>query len=149
MRVNPWVLFAAVLGVLMLSGRKALAYINGLAVPIDLGPIGGGFYLRRDAAAAFRQMVAQAAVAGVVLHVERAFATMEQQTSYWDLYVSGKGNLAAKPGYSNHQGGIAVDISSFQSTTYAWLAQNAGRFGFVNTGKSFSQPEPWHWEFRP
>jgi LAS superfamily LD-carboxypeptidase LdcB len=59
------------------------------------------------------------------------------------------GNLAATPGFSNHQNGVAVDIgvrSSFSSPEYLWLAKNASRFGFTNTGKDFPQPEPWHWE---
>lgn len=62
-------------------------------------------------------------------------------------YKAGGGNLAARPGYSNHQGGIAVDVGvgGTASAVYRWLAANAGRFGFVRTVKS----EPWHWEYRP
>ncbi len=61
---------------------------------------------------------------------------------------------AAKPGWSNHQSGIAVDIrvhltvvmlaENKTSKEYRWLKANAARFGFKRTVKS----EPWHWESR-
>lgn len=103
--------------------------------------------MRRDAAAAFLQLEAAARAAGHSLKPTRAFATMAAQEYFFNLFKSGKGNLAAKPGYSNHQGGIAVDLTvgPTSSQVYKWLARNAGRFGFVRTVKS----EPWHWEYRP
>jgi hypothetical protein len=48
------------------------------------------------------------------------------------------GNLAAKPGYSNHQSGRALDLS-----VSSWLVNNAARFGFKRTVPS----EAWHYEF--
>jgi hypothetical protein len=47
-------------------------------------------------------------------------------------------NLAAAPGYSNHQSGRALDL-----TVSSWLANNAARFGFKRTVPS----EAWHYEF--
>jgi hypothetical protein len=55
-------------------------------------------------------------------------------------------NQAAKPGFSNHQNGIAFDFSvpgGDGNPTYEWLKRNAPRFGFVRTVSN----EPWHWEF--
>jgi hypothetical protein len=57
--------------------------------------------------------------------------------------------LTAKPGYSNHQSGIAFDIHYGQTEAergkqYVWLCKNAWRFGFVRTVFS----ERWHWEYR-
>jgi LAS superfamily LD-carboxypeptidase LdcB len=57
----------------------------------------------------------------------------------------------ARPGFSNHQNGVAVDIqvnSSTSSPVYVWLKMNAKAYGFINTGASFKPPEFWHWEFR-
>ncbi len=53
----------------------------------------------------------------------------------------------ARPGYSMHERGLAVDfthngraITSRSSAAYRWLRSNAGRYGFKNLPS-----EPWHW----
>ena len=53
----------------------------------------------------------------------------------------------ARPGQSMHERGLAIDfqcngalIRSRSSPCFAWLAANAGRFGFRNLPS-----EPWHW----
>ena len=53
----------------------------------------------------------------------------------------------ARPGYSMHERGLAIDfqsngsfINSRSNPGYIWLAANAGRFGFFNLPS-----EPWHW----
>jgi peptidoglycan hydrolase CwlO-like protein len=53
----------------------------------------------------------------------------------------------ARPGYSMHERGLAIDfqsnglfINSRSNPGYIWLAANAGRFGFINLPS-----EPWHW----
>lgn len=58
----------------------------------------------------------------------------------------------AKPGSSNHGGGIAVDLTTgnrpsgnLNTVLYKWLINNAHRFGFVRTVAS----EEWHFEYRP
>jgi LAS superfamily LD-carboxypeptidase LdcB len=51
-----------------------------------------------------------------------------------------------KPGFSNHQNGIAFDIAvKSKISTFEWLSKNAERFGFVRSVPS----ERWHWEYRP
>jgi LAS superfamily LD-carboxypeptidase LdcB len=128
------------------GGRAITGYVNGVPRQITVSSIGGGKELRSDAAAAFNRMSAAARSAGVNLTVNSAFRTMEQQRALYQAYLNGTGNLAAKPGYSNHQGGIALDINvgGTGTATYRWLAANASRFGFQRTVPS----EPWHWEFR-
>lgn len=152
----PWALLAIVaVGLILLGSGKALAYVRGKAVEIDLAPVGSDVngqtaYLRADAAAQFLKMKAHAASQGISLIVEDAFRSMDDQIALYTAYQNKTGNLAAKPGYSNHQSGIAVDIrvgNSFTSPVYLWLNKNAPTYGWVNKGKSFPQPEPWHWEF--
>lgn len=144
-------LLGAVWLVMKYAARTVLAYVGGEAQKIRLGAIGDGFFLREDAAAAFNRMLWAAREAGVDLQVDSAFRTWDEQDSLYDKFLAGTGNLAAKPGFSNHQSGIAVDIivgASFDSPTYRWLAANAPTFGFINTGATFkTQKEPWHWEF--
>lgn len=78
--------------------------------------------------------------------------TYAQQQVLYNAYRNGTGNLAAKPGTSMHESGIAMDwgnIGDMGSNTFNWLRQNAAQFGWVWTGGTFSQIEPWHWEYRP
>lgn len=145
-------LVGAVFLFMALGASKAYAYVKGKPTFVDLSPIGGGFYLRYDAAKAFVAMRQQASSEGVTLRAESAFRTMEEQEKLYASFQQGTGNLAATPGFSNHQSGIAVDISvgsTFASKEYRWLADNGGKYGFVNVGASFTQQrEPWHWEYR-
>jgi cell wall-associated NlpC family hydrolase len=65
-----------------------------------------------------------------------------------------KPGLAAVPGTSNHGWALAVDlcggVNSFGTAQWRWMAENAGRFGWVQpawAGPRGEKPEPWHWEF--
>lgn len=123
------------------SGGKELGKIT--LIMIDGKPV------EQQTGKQFLAMRAAALRDGVKLVLNSGFRTWAEQVRLYGLYLAGQGNLAAKPGFSNHQSGLAVDIqvdNSFTSPVYRWLAANAARYGFVNTGKSFSQPEPWHWE---
>jgi LAS superfamily LD-carboxypeptidase LdcB len=92
-------------------------------------------------------MYAAARSASITLKVNSGFRTMSEQQALYKAYKNGTGHLAAKPGFSNHQGGTAVDVNvgGTGTSTYKWMAAHAKRFGFVRTVPS----EPWHWEFRP
>lgn len=74
-----------------------------------------------------------------------AYRTYDQQVYLWNLYQSGKGNLAARPGTSNHGWGLAVDVrvAPYGSSEYNWLNKYAPNYGF-NDGV---RGEPWHWEY--
>ena len=58
----------------------------------------------------------------------------------------------AQPGQSAHHTGLALDLGLYhlgpraarRTPAYAWLAENARRFGFYPY-----LPEPWHWEYNP
>ncbi len=127
------------------NGRQATGYVDGRAVQIQLVSIGNGFELRDDVALAFGSMRDAARWDSVTLVVNSAFRTFEQQAALRALYESGKGALAAKPGYSNHEGGTAADIESDsgRNAAFQWLTANASAYGFKRTVAS----EPWHWEF--
>lgn len=129
------------------GGARVNGYVNGRAVSITVSSVGNGKFLRTDAANAFNRMKADAARAGINLSVVSGFRTMDQQRYLYNLYLQGRGNLAARPGYSNHQGGLSADISvpgGYGSSTYRWLAAHARNYGFVNDVRT----EPWHWTYR-
>lgn len=130
---------------LVTTARKAQAYIGGKVADVELRAIGGGHYLRADAAGSFLAMRAAAENMGITLKVNSSFRTFAEQAELYAKYLAGTGALAAKPGYSNHQGGTAVDIETGGTGTpvYAWLAKYADTYGFRRTVAS----EPWHWEY--
>lgn len=89
-----------------------------------------------------RRMIAAAAAAGITLR-GGGYRTHQQQV---DLHNQ-KPALAAKPGTSMHEKGLAIDFegcSSRSTPTYRWLAANAARYGFQNL-RSSTKDEPWHW----
>ena len=79
-------------------------------------------------------------------------------------YGTGANAFSADQGYSEHQLGTAVDLTTqkdgnrfsdasggFDSTDgYTWMTQNAYKYGFVLSypkGNSYYIYEPWHWRF--
>lgn len=141
---------AAALALLwIVGGPVALVqgFVKGKPSAVEVAPIGNSQSLRVDAAAAFLAMQARALVAGVVLKPNSGFRSNAAQALLYAAYLAGTGNLAAQPGWSNHQGGVSVDIDTrglgFASPQFVWLRENAGAFGFVNDVKS----EAWHWTF--
>ena len=82
---------------------------------------------------------------GVRLGATSGFRTMGEQQQLYRRYLSGRGNLAARPGYSNHQNGIAMDVSGVGGRGTAadrWLRRNAARFGFRNLPSEY-----WHYDY--
>lgn len=118
-----------------------------------------------EAAAAFRAMADAAKQDGISLRSVSAYRSYQTQQGLYQHYVSidGKANAerySARPGYSEHQTGLALDINTasrsahFETTaTYRWLIENCWRYGFILrypegrediTGFCF---EPWHYRF--
>lgn len=142
-------------------------------------------YLREDAAKAFLRMREAAKKAGVDLQIESGFRDQSGQVKNWKngfnttmhlcagLYknqqdvVHRTAHRNAVPGFSNHGGGLAVDLRTKHGIemamsdatrqdcpVYKWLEKNAARFGFVNylpsgQGKDRNPGEAWHWEYSP
>lgn len=113
--------------------------------------MGSGFEIERIALSTvgpYLDMVRAAEETGVTVAINSGFRSYLEQKYLYQGYVAGHPgfNLAAKPGHSNHQNGIAFDIAvagGEGSPTYEWLKTNATAFGFVRTVNG----EPWHWEY--
>jgi len=103
----------------------------------------GSFRLRPDAAQAYLAMKRAAASEGTSISLESAWRDFAKQKKLYEAYVAGRGNLAAAPGTSTHEMGIAIDLRN----GIPWAQKNGSRFGWINTGMSFSQKEPWHFDF--
>ncbi len=142
--MRGWV-FALILLWLSLTtahARTVTGYSHGQKTKIKLVAI-GGVELEITAARAFREMANAARKTGIVLGIRSGFRSHDKQRQLYREYRRGWGNLAARPGYSNHQSGRAVDIYIDDYAVYEWLKQHAGKFGFKRTVKR----EAWHWEY--
>lgn len=102
----------------------------------------------KEARTAFEQMAADARVAGFELVAFSTYRSFEYQESLYNNYVSrdGKENAdrySARPGYSEHQTGLAFDIgekgkedlwltAEFGETEAGkWLVENSQKYGFI------------------
>lgn len=112
------------------------------AASIGLDKDGVEQFLQVDAAGYYNRMVAAALADGIRIQLNYGFRSHEEQ---WRLYRQNH-RVAAKPGASPHEEGVAVDInnSSRRDPAYRWLHRNAARFGFESTIRS----EAWHWQWR-
>lgn len=127
---------------------RAWGHVAGHVRRLELVTIDhAGHVLDAAAAPSFLAMRSAAEAEGVRLEVESAYRTFEQQQELRLAYEAGRGNLAAEPGFSNHEAGRAVDFKTAGGTNAAflWLTKNAARFSWRRTVAS----EPWHWEYRP
>jgi len=98
--------------------------------------------------APYAALVNAAASDGILVTLNSGFRSYPEQKHLHDGFVKKLPgfNRAAEPGFSNHQNGIAFDLSvpgGDGNPTYEWLKRNAPKFGFVRTVSK----EPWHWEF--
>jgi D-alanyl-D-alanine dipeptidase len=121
--------------------RSAVGYRRGRPVKLRLVTLGWAEVELRTARA-FLAMQEAAARSGIELSINSGFRSHEQQAWLYRAWREGWGNSAARPGYSNHQSGRALDLDVREPATFAWLRRHAHRFGFRRT----IAREPWHWE---
>lgn len=133
-------------------------------VPSLISVAGGK--MRPEAASAFEDMLTQAKNDGVGLRIVSSYRSYSQQVSVYNGYVAQYGveqadTFSARPGHSEHQTGLAVDVGAndgsceleicFETTPAGmWVKNNSYKFGFVvryPKGKedlTGYQYEPWH-----
>ncbi|TCI21924.1 D-alanyl-D-alanine carboxypeptidase family protein [Exiguobacterium sp. SL-9] len=122
--------------------------------------------LRQEAARAIEKLMTGAKAANIELKGTSAFRSYDYQVQLFNNYVARDGKAqamkySAPPGHSEHQTGLAIDVSSAsvgyqltqsleQTKEGKWLADNAHTYGFIvryqrayeaETGYMF---EPWH-----
>lgn len=112
----------------MVAARKTgVGYKRGQPFSLKLASIGGGRFLRPDAAGSINRL-------GMGDAVYSAFRTMPKQRALWKQYGAPR---AARPGYSDHQAGVAIDALERAWDTLAssgeWVRPLAS--------------EPWHWVY--
>lgn len=133
---------------------------------MPLSPISNYQYVRKDAHDALKTMFDSARDDGHELWFHSGYRSYASQKLIYENYVKRNGQaqadiFSAKPGHSEHQSGLAIDISSpgsdgpfsiefGDSPEGRWVAQNAHNFGFVvrypkdKTQITGYMYEPWH-----
>jgi D-alanyl-D-alanine carboxypeptidase len=107
-------------------------------------------FMSSEIAEFYLSLVNAAEADGVLLPLKSGFRTYAKQEFLYNGFINKlpNFNLAAKPGFSNHEDGFAYDfaISGYEGNAlYDWLKAHAPKHGFVRTVNK----EPWHWEYRP
>lgn len=130
---------------------------------------GRPLWLRRSSAQAWRRLRLHAAREGIALDAISGYRSHAYQLGIFERKRARGQSVAqilevnAAPGFSEHHGGLALDIgtpgeppaeASFEATpAFAWLQDNAAQHGF-----RMSYPrdnphgivhEPWHWCWAP
>lgn len=125
--------------------------------------------LNEDVLKQFESMKLDALKDGLELNIRSGFRSNEYQTELYNTYVEVDGEekastYSAKPGHSEHETGLAIDITSeitdrsigdwFTETPQAkWLYENAWKYGFILrypkgkesiTGYKY---ESWHYRY--
>lgn len=121
--------------------------------------------IRSDVATAIEQMFVAAQSEGHSAMFSSGYRSYSYQVSLYGGYVKSQGQAeadkqSARPGYSEHQTGLAFDIcnadsckleQSFGTTPLGiWVANNAHKYGFTIRYKENKQDitgymyEPWH-----
>lgn len=124
--------------------------------------------LRAEAAAAVERMFAAAAADGVSISIKSSYRSFDTQVGLYNGYVASKGVASAdassaRPGFSEHQTGFALDIGDANSGTDCdftfcvadtaagkWVAAHGANYGFVvryPAGRESTTgylAEPWH-----
>ncbi len=156
----------------LLAKYSKVYFLNENYAPSTLAPVPSLFVFQKDRTYEVHaqmepfltDLLEESAKDGMALLVASAYRSFATQTalksSYTVRYGSGANAFSAEQGYSEHQLGTTVDLTTpsvggtfagFDKTDeYEWLTDNAWRYGFILSyprGNSYYQYEPWHWRF--
>lgn len=134
--------------------------------PSDLTSVGNGQTMRAQAADKLLQLFAGAKTVGYTLVAESGYRSYSYQAQVYASEVAGFGQAkadseSARPGYSEHQTGWAVDIGApgcyedcfGTKPASQWLLANAYRYGFIlrypadKADITGYRNEPWHFRY--
>ncbi len=125
-----------------------------------------GMRLVKEAKVAFEEMAYDALKENYTIIAMSTYRSYEYQTSLYNNYVKKDGSkladtYSARPGHSEHQTGLAVDIYNDKATytdfdktkEYTWMQDNAYKYGFIlrypsdKVSETTYQYEPWHYRY--
>ncbi len=123
-------------------------------------------YMTKDAAQAFEKLAEDAKKEGYNIRAVSTYRSYSYQTNLYNNYAAKDGKekadtYSARPGYSEHQTGLAVDVDNKQlsytnfgkSKEFTWMQENAYKYGFIlrytKEWESITgyMNEPWHYRY--
>ena len=146
-------------------------YLDENYVPNNLEEIDkeyskGGIKLVKEAKEAFQELSKKARESNLNIIAMSAYRSYQYQVTLYNNYVKQDGKeeadaYSARPGYSEHQTGLATDVynqketyTNFEKTEeFKWMQENAYKFGFIlrfPKGKEEEtgyQYESWHYRY--
>lgn len=141
--------------------------------PNDLVNVSNKYYygenhkLEKTAYQAFIDMWNEAYKEDIYLIMNSSYRTYQSQVDVYDTYKNRNGttyadSIAARPGHSEHQTGLSLDIFSKEHTTtsnfknspaHIWLQNNAYKYGFIERYQEGKEnitgfkEEAWHYRY--
>lgn len=156
----------------LLAKYSKVYFLNENYIPTKLKEIPSKYilegkkdqYFHADAIEHLEDMLDAASRDDIDIKIVSAYRSFDEQTDlkgqHTQVYGTGANTFSADQGYSEHQLGTTVDLTStevggtfteFANTEeFEWLQKNAYRYGFILSypeGNSFYVYEPWHWRF--
>ncbi len=146
-------------------------YLGSDYVPKDLTEINsnyqsGGEKVTKDAALAFEKMAKAAKEDGYNIRAVSTYRSYSYQNTLYNNYAAKDGTkkadtYSARPGYSEHQTGLAVDVDNTKATytqfgstkEFGWMKENAYKYGFILRYTKETEfitgyiNEPWHYRY--
>jgi LAS superfamily LD-carboxypeptidase LdcB len=133
---------------------------------IDDNYSSGNRKMVEEAANAFNEMAAAAKRDGFIVRAVSTYRSYIYQRDLYNRYVAKDGvenadTYSARPGHSEHQTGLAVDVdnskdayTSFGNTKeFNWMKENAYKYGYIlrytkeNEWITGYKDEPWHYRY--
>lgn len=122
--------------------------------------------LEKEAADAFEKLCSAAINEGLLIKIRSSYRSFNTQKNLYNNYSKTSGSAdadkySARPGYSEHQTGLAVDVAgasnnylTFSKTKeFPWMKKNAHKYGFILRYTEKYIPitgyisEPWHYRY--
>ena len=134
-------------------------------VPPTREEISENIYMRPEAAQALEELFAGAKEAGLTLYATSGYRSYSTQQAIFKRKGDPNSKSVAKPGYSEHQTGLAMDVEgettrgtglteAFGSSPEGiWLAEHCHEYGFIVRYPSDKEDitgvmyEPWHFRY--
>lgn len=124
----------------------------------------GEIQIERSVAKAFYDMAEAASKDGMELMVSSGYRSYEDQEEITNTYLELYGqnyvdNYVAKPGFSEHQTAMSLDVASksvntfVESDEYGWMMDNAYKYGFILRYPKSKEDitgykcEAWHYRY--
>ena len=123
--------------------------------------------IRKEVYDKFIEMFNAAKLENLTIIINSSYRPYDYQENLWNRYARENGEewadkYAARPGSSEHQTGLAIDVTTYnakqqgdfeQTDEFTWMTNNAYKYGFILrypkdkeniTGYSY---EPWHYRY--